>query len=213
MSRTAAAAKPSRTKSRRPYTPRMPLPLRRQQILDAALTIIVRDGYRAVSIDAIARELDVTRPVIYNAFDDLEQLLHTLLDRQAQRAMAQLGARLTGSIPLPPRTRADLYDLVVDLATMVTEDPVTWGPILLASLDTPQPVRDRIDREREAARLQFKAILDATLIRSGATDLDSEMLAHALLALAMHFGRLLIEGVPGITPQRIAATLTALMPG
>ncbi|MDT4922176.1 MAG: hypothetical protein QOI15_3078 [Pseudonocardiales bacterium] len=211
MSR-AAAAKPARPRTRRPYTPRMPLPMRRQQILDAALTIIVRDGYRAVSIDAIARELDVTRPVIYNAFAGLDQLLHTLLDRQAQRAMAQLGERLTGSVPLPPRTSADLHDLVADLATMVTEDPVTWGPILLASLDTPQAVRDRIERERENARLQFRAILDVALAARGATGTDADMLAHALLALAMHFGRLLVEGAPGITPERIAATLTALVP-
>lgn len=211
MSR-AAAAKPAHARPRRPYTPRMPLPLRRQQILDAALTIIVRDGYGAVSIDAIARELDVTRPVVYHAFDGLDQLLHTLLDRQAQRAMSQLGERLTGSVRLPPRTPAELHDLIADLATMVIDDPVTWGPILLASLDTPRAVRDRIDRERETARLQFKAILDIALAARGATGTDADMLAHALMALAMHFGRLLVEGEPGITPQRIAATLTTLVP-
>ena len=41
------------------------------QLLDAALEVIARDGYAGVSIDAIAREAGVTRPVVYGVFDGL----------------------------------------------------------------------------------------------------------------------------------------------
>jgi len=67
---------------------------RREQLLDAALTIIDRDGYDGVSIDAIAREAGVTRPVVYGAYDGLGPLLTALLDRQQERALAQLFAAL-----------------------------------------------------------------------------------------------------------------------
>jgi AcrR family transcriptional regulator len=40
----------------------MPREERREQLLDAAMAVIARDGYAGVSIDAIAREAGVTRP-------------------------------------------------------------------------------------------------------------------------------------------------------
>jgi AcrR family transcriptional regulator len=45
-----------RPSGRRPYAARLPLEERRSQILDAALAIIVREGYEAVTISAVAAE-------------------------------------------------------------------------------------------------------------------------------------------------------------
>jgi AcrR family transcriptional regulator len=55
--------------SRRPYAARLSPQDRRKQLLDAALRIIIRDGYGAVSIETIAREVDVSRPAIYGVFE------------------------------------------------------------------------------------------------------------------------------------------------
>ena len=60
--------------------PRLPIEVRRQQVLDAALSIITEDGYAAVSMEAIARRVDVAKPVVYNAFAGLDALLHALLE-------------------------------------------------------------------------------------------------------------------------------------
>src|SRR5690242_10094686 len=90
----------SRTKTpapRRAYTPRMPAEQRREQLMDAALDVIERDGYGAVSVESIVREVDVTRPVFYNVFGTLDELLSSLLDRQESRVMAQLTT--TVSVP------------------------------------------------------------------------------------------------------------------
>ena len=76
--------------ARRPYAPRLPREERREQLLDAALAVIDREGYAGASIDAIAREAGVTRPVVYSAFENLADLLYTLLDRHEQRALTQL---------------------------------------------------------------------------------------------------------------------------
>ncbi|NHA01077.1 TetR family transcriptional regulator [Nocardioides sp. W3-2-3] len=58
-------------------------------MLDAALRIIDRDGYDRVSIDAVAKEAGVTRPVVYGAYDGLGPLLMALLERQQKRALGQ----------------------------------------------------------------------------------------------------------------------------
>jgi AcrR family transcriptional regulator len=185
----------------------MPAATRREQLMDAALDVIVRDGYRAVSVEAIVREVGVTRPVFYNVFDSLDQLLSTLLDRQEQRALAQLAA----TIELP----ASLVDLsafldrtVGALVTMVADDPRTWTPIFRAAVDTPDVVRRRIDRDREVVRVRLRQLV--TLATAGDDRLDPDVLAHALIAIGEHFGRLIVDDPASVDAQRLAATLAAL---
>src|SRR5580700_10867445 len=75
---------------RRRYAARMPPDDRRQQLLDAALGVILEQGYAGVSIEAIARSAGVTRPVVYDHFPNLGSLLGALLDREEESALAQL---------------------------------------------------------------------------------------------------------------------------
>ena len=70
----------------------MPPQERREQLLDAALSVIVRDGYEGVSIEAIARTAGVTRPVIYDHFPNLGRLLQALIEREERYALEQLAA-------------------------------------------------------------------------------------------------------------------------
>src|SRR3954467_15375365 len=54
---------------------------RREQILDVTKEIVRSSGFHAVSIDRVAREAGVTRPVVYTHFGDLAGLLNALVDR------------------------------------------------------------------------------------------------------------------------------------
>src|SRR5262249_42173762 len=83
-------AEVGRRRQRRAYAPRMPLDQRRQQLLDAALALIVREGYAGVTVDAIAQEAGVTKPVVYGAYANLSLLLTALLDRTQSDAVTQL---------------------------------------------------------------------------------------------------------------------------
>jgi AcrR family transcriptional regulator len=180
---------------------------RRDQLLDAALQLVVRDGYSAASINAIARELDVTRPVVYNVFDGLDSLLHALLDRQEQRALSQLLSR----IKAPPKPRGDLRAYVkatiTDLISMVRDDPSTWSPILLAGADTPPAVRERIEADREAVRARFQVLVEPVL----AAGLDGQVMSHALLGLAEYFGRLVLRDPDAAPAETIADTISTLL--
>src|SRR5580698_2814066 len=81
---------PATAKTRRPYAPRMAPTERREQVIDAALSVIVEQGYEGVSIEAIARTAGVTRPVIYDHFPNLAALLQALIEREENYALAQL---------------------------------------------------------------------------------------------------------------------------
>lgn len=207
---TTAPKSAAATRSRRPYAARVPAEVRREQLLDAALQIIVRDGYDAVSVESIAREAAVTRPVVYGVFSGLGELLSTLLDRQQQRALAQL----TDALPSDP----DLSDpdaLVVQTARRMVEqlraDPITWQPILLAPYGMPDQVRTRIDSDRNAFLDQLSSLLAVGLQVRGGPDLDPEVFAHAIVAVLEHFGRLLLTDPDRFDTERLVDAVAALL--
>src|ERR1700727_792946 len=119
-------------KTRRRYAPRMAPEKRREQLIDAALNVIVEQGYEGVSIEAIARTAGVTRPVIYDHFPNLGALLQTLIEREERIALGQLAEVIPG--PEPARS-ADPVGLlgsgVRRFLQAVVALPSTWRIILL----------------------------------------------------------------------------------
>ena len=55
---------------------------RQQLILDAAARIVVEEGVSAASMDRVASEADVSKPLVYAYFDNRSNLLSTLLVRE-----------------------------------------------------------------------------------------------------------------------------------
>ena len=197
-------------RKRRPYAARVPADVRREQLLDAALAVIVRDGYDAVSIDAIAREAGVTRPVVYGVYDGLGALLSALLDRQQARALTQLDAALPADPDL-----SDPVALFVEatrrLVEQVRSDPMTWQPILLAPHNVPEQVRSRIAADREAVIARIQAVLEIGIAVRGGGAVDSEVLAHALLAVMEHFGRVLLTEPDRFTTDRLVDAVAGVV--
>lgn len=193
-------------RKRRPYAPRVPMAERREQLLDAALTVIDRDGYDGVSIDAIAREVGVTRPVVYGAFDGLGPLLTALLDRQQQRAITQL----YGALPLTAlaSTPMGIVERAVPaLHAMVLADPVTWRAILQSPANVPEVVRERIEGDRTRVRGLIQMMVAAVL----PAGVDAEVLAHAILAMLDHFGQLVLAEPERFTAERLTAAARAMI--
>lgn len=54
----------------------------RDEILDAAIEVVLRDGSASFTLAAVARELDLTNPALYYYFASREALLHELLLRE-----------------------------------------------------------------------------------------------------------------------------------
>src|SRR5438445_13112457 len=98
MPRPQAPTPPHPPKARRRYAPRMPPAERREQLIDAALSVILEHGYSGVSIEAIARTAGVTRPVVYDHFPNLGKLLQALIEREEHYALEQL-ARVVPEVP------------------------------------------------------------------------------------------------------------------
>ena len=62
---------------------RMRAPERRAQIIDVARKVFGRAGFHRVSMDDVAREAGVTKPILYDHFSSKEELYVALLDADA----------------------------------------------------------------------------------------------------------------------------------
>ena len=190
----------------------MPIEVRREQVLDAALRLIYRDGYGAVTMEAVAREANIAKPVVYNAYPGRSALLYALLDREERKALGTLAAAL------PLRTAGDedpaqtLLGWLRRLAEAVRADPDPWRLMLQPAGETPVQVRERVERGRELALAQVGALLAslrAELPWLG--ELDEELAAHSLLAVCEQCGRLLIADPDRYPPERLVRYAETLL--
>lgn len=74
---------------------------KREELLAAAIRVVRRDG-PGVSMDEIAREAGITKPIVYRAFGDREGLTNAV----AERFAAELSGALSAAIEEAPDDRA-----------------------------------------------------------------------------------------------------------
>lgn len=188
----------------------MPIEQRREHLLDAALRVLVRDGYDMVSIEAIAREAGVTRPVVYGAYEGLEPLLHALLDRTQRRALAS-ALKLMPTDGLIDDVDEWILEAVSGLIDMVRKEPEVWEPVLGITANPPAVVRDRIEATRELIRGYIVDALQLGLEQRGGPWLDVEVVSHLVMVTAEHFGRLVLENPPRYDKERLVEALRGLL--
>lgn len=198
------------TRHKRRYAPRMPVEQRREALLDAALRVLARDGYDRVSIEAIAREAGVTRPVVYAAYDGLEPLLHALLDRTQRRALASV-IRLLPADDVAGDIDAWLIEAAGGFFDTLQREPDIWRPALGITQNAPAPVRERISSNRELIRGFIADALQVGLDRRGGPFLDVELLSHLMLVTAEHFGRLALEDPQRFSKDRLVDAFGQLL--
>ena len=126
---------------------------RREQLLDATKTIVVEHGFHAVSIEAVAREAGITRPIVYGHFDDLAGLLEALVERETA---ARAGAA-RASLPTRGRPATTCWRRCARYLEAVRSDPDTWRLVLMPQEGAPRLLHDRIARGRAAVVAQLAA--------------------------------------------------------
>jgi AcrR family transcriptional regulator len=171
---------------------RMAAEQRREQLLDVTKAIVGADGFHAVSIDRVAREAGVTRPIVYGHFADLPGLLRALVEREGLRALVQL-AEILPPEDAPGVPREALLAALRAYLEAVRADPVTWRLVLMPPEGAPPLLRDRIAEGRAAAVAQLARVAGPGLAPSGrAVSPDPELTAQSLSALADEWARLVL---------------------
>jgi AcrR family transcriptional regulator len=184
--------------------PRLSAAERREQLLDVTKELVGEQGFHGVSIEGIARRAGITRPVVYAHFDDLDALLEAMLEREALRALTQLGTILPGELPVGGDRSAALLSSLRSYLEAIRSDPVTWRLVLMPPEGAPQVLRDQIERGREA-------IIDAlaTTVGPGLSperpSPDPALTARLLSALSDEAARLLLTDPETYPLERLMA--------
>lgn len=193
----------------------MPPQQRREQLLDAALNVIVAHGYEGISIEAIARTAGVTRPVVYDHFPNLAELLQALIEREERSALEQL-ADVVPDVREATGDPAQLFATFVrSFLDVVAARPNSWRIILLPPEGTPAIVREQVAKNRAQVQARLEPLVRWAIDRSGVPgDLDVELAARAIRSLTEEAGRMVLTDPESFSPERyerFALTVMTLM--
>ena len=179
-----------------PTTSRLPAAERREQLLDVTKRIVTERGFHAVSIEAVAREAGITRPIVYGHFGDLTGLLEALVQRESMRALTQLATVVPTDLTGDPR--ANLLAGFGGYLEAVAADPDTWRLVLMPPEGAPAVLREAITVGRAAVVEQI-----AVAVGELGESPDPELTARTLSALADESARLVLTDPDAYTAERM----------
>jgi AcrR family transcriptional regulator len=180
---------------------RMQAEERREQLLDATKAIVAERGFHAISIEAVAREAGITRPIVYGHFHDLPGLLEALVQRETARALAQVVILQPGDLATGDPSETLLGSLRSYLEA-VHADPDTWRLVLMPPEGAPPILHDLIASGRAAVVEQLARAVGPGL-GPGRSSPDPELFARSLSAISDEGARLLLTDPEHYSVERI----------
>lgn len=193
------------TTATRRYSPRRPRQERREQLLDAALRLIDEHGLGAFSIEAVAREADLAKSVLYATFKTGENLLRALIDRELERALLDIAA----AIPTAPYESPDemLSSSLLSILHSVRARPQTWRLFVLPADGMPPAARENVARHRAQLHDQVRPLIEWGLDRLKASHVDAEVMTQMLIACFEQAARMTLTDPERFTPERLLVFL------
>jgi len=186
---------------------------RQEEVLEAALGLLVKGGERAITTAGLARAANCSKESLYKWFGDRDGVLAAMIAYQASKVRVAVGGP---SATRPAESfRADLEGFGVDLLAVLS------GPASLAlnRLAIGQASRDGsrlgdllVARGRRAVSTRAKALIEAGRraghLRFADTQEAFETL-YGLIVRDMHVRLMLGEHVPATNSERAMATHVA----
>lgn len=159
---------------------------RAERVLDAAADLLVRRGYRRVTIEDVARHAGVGKGTVYLHFSTKDALFLIVMLRIHRRLNVELAVGIDGdpSLALPWRTMSRVFRRIAadDIARPIyLGDPETLGRLAHESASTFGEI-GRIGTQ--VVLDQFTLLRDAGLVR---TDLGIEEQIHTYGAVTTGF--------------------------
>lgn len=172
--------------------PRLSAAERRDQLLDVTKELVGEQGFHDLSVEAIVKRAGVTRPVFYAHFENLDALLEAMLEREAMRALTQLGAILPAHLPEGAERSAALLAALRAYLEVIQADPVTWRLVLMPPEGAPRVLREQVERGREAVVAALAQVVGPGLSPERPSP-DPPLTARLLSSLSDEAARLLLS--------------------
>ncbi len=154
---------------------------RREQLLDATASIVISDGWTAVTMSRLAAAVQISRQSVYNEFGGKDKLAVALVTRESDRLLATVALRLlahqddmTAAVSAAVRSALELgeqnplikavvssgHGNEVVLLPLLTVRP---EPVLEAAVAMMTTFADEHWTNRIATRLELDELMDAVV--------------------------------------------------
>jgi AcrR family transcriptional regulator len=182
--------------------------------LDAALKLFLRGGYHGTSMQAVADQAGVTKPVVYACFDSKDELFRALLRREEERILAEIQGAFEDTDLSDPETT--LTEGFIGFLRAVGDSPDVYRLIFMGEGGGNAAVADRIRRGRQAqvdtlSQLARRWVVDRNGKASKAEiEKTARLVGNSIAGLAESGARLLLSGTDGWTPETLGRELGRL---
>jgi AcrR family transcriptional regulator len=188
---------------------------RRPEVLDAALKLFLESGYDGTSMQAVADEAGVTKPVVYACFNSKDELFRALLAREEERIVGEIQGAFANADLSDPETT--LIEGFTGFLRAVGDSPDVYRLIFLGEGGGNAAVANRIQRGREEQVRRLSELANGWLDSDGngkrsKTEVErtARLLGNSIAGLAESGARLLLSGDDDWTPETLGRELGRL---
>jgi AcrR family transcriptional regulator len=185
-------------------TPRLSRSARRTQLLAAAKTVFVTQGYHAAAMDDIAVRAGVSKPVLYQHFPSKLELYLDLLGESAAEMVRLVRAALAATSDNHER----VDNAVAAYFTFVADNDQAYRLIFESDL------RGQVEVERIVERATddcISAITDTITTDTGVDVERARLLASGMVGLSQVSARYWIQQSPHVSRAEAIELLSTLM--
>jgi len=162
---------------------RLPFAERRRVILDAALGLFAKRGFRGVSVEAIAAAANITKPVLYDHFPSKQRLFLEVV-REIRAKLMSLGATALSS----GADRRQAVRAAVDAFFLFSETNPGAIRVLLTSPDGIKSLKRELNRIQDEVTVGLVGLLTEKVLKDspGARKLPELKLQVEFIKQGMH---------------------------
>ncbi|HEX7143877.1 MAG TPA: TetR/AcrR family transcriptional regulator [Gaiellaceae bacterium] len=186
----------------------VPRAVREPLILDVAGRVFASRGYHAASMDEIAAEADVTKPLIYAYFGSKEGLYIAYIERSGRELLERM--RTATQPTAPPRER--LQTGILEFFRFVGERRDGWQVLYSEAASRGGPLAEEVATLRAAIARMITRLLMETIPDLRASDETTAALdavAHAIVGAGESLANRSLAH-PELPPERAAQLLVAI---
>jgi AcrR family transcriptional regulator len=177
---------------------------RREELLDAAVAVIRREGSSA-SMEQIAAEAGVTKPIVYRHFRDRGDLVQAMAHRFATGLTEELAASLNQAGD-PRQIMAATIDAYL---AFVERDPELYRFVIQEVAPAPAAAAELSSFMREVGA-QVAVVLGEQLRAAGADSGGAEPIAHGIVGMVHSAGDWWLQS-RSMPRSRLVEYLTSLL--
>ena len=161
---------------------RLPAAARRAQLIDVGRSVFARRGYESTSVEDIAREAGVSKPIVYEHFGGKEGLYAVLVDREMEYVVRRIAEAISSGTARERVERA-----VLAFLSYVRDQPhgfavlVHNAPVISASCGRSSLLNDLAERVSD--------IFVASFREAGYDARSAPIYAHALVGMVTFVGQ------------------------